>query len=562
MNSFLLRWYNQIRDFYAGLSSGKRALLWVALVVLVTATLLIGHFATQNTYSVLYSGLDVEDSSMIIQKLREKKIPFKVEGDSISVLPDFVYDTRLMLASEGLPGTSNVVGLEIFDQANFGVSSYVQRINYVRAKEGELTRTINRLVGVERSRVHVTIPEKKTFVEEEQPAKASVILKLKNGTNLSQAQIRGIQHLVASAVEGLDKENVAVVDQSGKVLSNISDNSEIGISNKNLEYKRRVEKIYEEQIVSLLERVMGPGKVVARVSADIDFSKETITVEDFDPDKIAVRSKVVSEKSAKGSRPSPTGVPGARANMPESQGGENIPTVRQDSVGTTETVNNEITKTIKNINKNVGNVQRLTIAVLVDGKYENVTNPDGEATGKKFVPLTEEMVKKYTEMVKNTVGVVDNRDHVTVECMQFQDIDLGEADKALSIMERWKLIRIVVQYAVIGLLIVLFFFFFVRPFIRWITETMSESPDELLPTTLVELENMHNADVPGLENLGGSLPMLEEAVDPDKAEGELLKERIMALIETDPLKATQAMQEWIYDSNVKDKDKEKEEEVA
>ncbi|MBN1114107.1 MAG: flagellar M-ring protein FliF [Oligoflexia bacterium] len=556
MGELFLRVYNQVKDFYVALTPGKRFLLWAVSVVLIASMFLIGRFATDTAYTTLYTGLDIEDSSLIISKLRDKKIPFRAEkgGETISVPPDFVYETRLMLATEGLPGNTDVVGLEIFDKTSFGMSSYIQKINYLRAKEGELTRTINRLTGVERSRVHITLPEKKTFVEEQEPAKASVVLKIKHGHSLTREQVAGVQHLVASAVENLTTDNVSVIDQTGQMLSSSDVNSDVGISNKQLEYRRKIEKIYEQQIISMLERVTGPGKVVAKVNADIDFSKENVVTEDFDPDKIAVRSKVVMENMASGSRPSPTGIPGARANLPETQGGEGVPTVKQDTSKTTETINNEISKTITRVAKEQGEISRLSIAVLVDGKYETVTGEDGEVTGQEFSPLPKETIDKYAAMISNAVGAVDGRDKVTVECMQFQDVSLEEADRALVLMERWKIIRIMIQYAVLGLLIVLFFFFFVRPFIKWVTESISETPEELLPTTLEELESMHGEGM-SLEGLEGTLPMLEEAVDPDKAEGELLRERVMALIEGDPLKATQALTEWIYTTANENKEK-------
>jgi len=556
MDRIFSRWFNQIKDFYLSLSSGKKFFLWFIFIFIIAFSVFITRIAVDTNFSILYSNLDLEDSSVITGKLKDKKIPYRYDPKTgtISVPPEFIHDTRLFLASDGLPGTSSVVGFEVFDKSNFGMNSYVQRINYIRAKEGELTRTLSKLSGVERARVHITVPEKKTFVDDEKPAKASVVLKLGHGKNLSKNQVMGIQHLVSSAVENLDKDNVVIMDQSGKMLSSSDVSNDYGITNQQLEYKKKVESTYEQQIISMLERVVGVGSVEARVNADIDFTKQTMTVEDYDPDRTVVRSKVTSERLNQGSRPSPSGIPGARSNLPDEDGNIQTPEVKQSSQDINETVNNEITRTIKNIVKGQGEIKRITIAVIVDGIYEDIIDDSGKVTGKKFISLEQETLDRYKAMVGSAVGIVDGRDNITIESMAFKDINLID-DANMLAMEKWNLVKTLIQYLVIATLIFLFFIFFVRPFIKWITDNISDKPQDMLPTTIEELESFDGIDK-ALEGLDTSIPMLDEAIDPEKAESELLKEKIMSLIEGDPYKATQAITEWLKVIDEKQKEKE------
>jgi len=556
MDRIFSRWFNQIKDFYLSLSAGKKLFLWFIFVFIIAFSVFITRIAVDTSYSVLYSNLGLEDSAVITEKLKDKKIPYRYDPKTgtISIPPEFIHDTRLFLASDGLPGTSSVVGFEVFDKTTFSMNSYVQRINYIRAKEGELTRTLSRLSGVERARVHITIPEKKTFVDDEKPAKASVVFKLAHGKILNKNQVLGIQHLVSSAVENLEKDNVIVMDQSGKLLSSSDTSNEYGITNQQLEYKKRVESAYEQQIVSMLERVVGVGSVEARVSADIDFTKQTMMVEDYDPDRTALRSKVTSERLNQGSRPSPSGIPGARSNLPDVDANPVNQEVKQSSSDLNETVNNEITRTVKNIVKGQGEIKRISIAVIVDGTYEDIIDENGKVTGRKFLSLEQEIIDRYRAMVSSAVGAVEGRDTINIESMAFKDINLID-DANILAMEKWNLIKTLIQYFVLAILIFLFFIFFVRPFIKWITDNISEKPQDLLPTTIEELESFDGIDK-ALEGLDTSIPMFDEAIDPEKAESELLKEKIMSLIEGDPYKATQAITEWLKVIDEKEKEKE------
>ena len=209
----------------------------------------------------------------IVTKLKEKKIPYQLSdsGNSILVPSDKVSELRLELASSGLPQGGGV-GFEIFDSKTLGVTEFVQQLNYQRALQGELSRTINGLDEIQHSRVHIVIPKKSLFAEDQLKPTASVILKLKSGRSLRPAQIDGIVHLVASSVEGLNPSDVMVVDNTGKVLSKIQDDAKLGrLSNSQADYQRNFEKDLTGRVQSMLEKVVGEGKAVVRISADLDF---------------------------------------------------------------------------------------------------------------------------------------------------------------------------------------------------------------------------------------------------------------------------------------------------
>src|SRR5689334_18227856 len=205
--------------------------------------------------------------------LREKKIPFRDENDgkTIKIPPEAVYDLRLELATMGLPQTG-VVGYEVFDKQSFGQTSFVQRINQKRALEGELMRTINNLKGVKRSRVHLALPNKSTFIEDQKKATASVVLDIEPGVQITDKQITGISHMIASAVEGMEIGDVTIVDANGKMLSKNTSDPLAAQTATMLEFQQKQEAEAEKRINEILERVVGDGKVVAKVSLDLDFT--------------------------------------------------------------------------------------------------------------------------------------------------------------------------------------------------------------------------------------------------------------------------------------------------
>ena len=298
--------------------------MFLTSIAVLVSLALVFYWASLQSYQTLMTGLNPEDSANIIRILREKKIPFKVEngGKSISIPPESTYQLRLELATIGLPQAS-VVGYEIFDNPSLGTTSFVQKVNRKRALEGELMRTINTIKGVKRTRVHLAMPRKSTFVEDHVDPTASVVIDLEKGFQLSESRIYGVQNLVSSAVEGLEIADVVIVDSGGRTLSKNTRDPLVALAADQFDFKKKIEEEFESRIIAMLSPIVGDGKVVAKVTAEIDFSDVVETQTLYDGDGAAVRSSQKNVMSMNGSRPSPYGKPGAASNTPGEVPAEN-----------------------------------------------------------------------------------------------------------------------------------------------------------------------------------------------------------------------------------------------
>jgi flagellar M-ring protein FliF len=545
MNNVFRTLMLQFREFYKNLTPTKRMAAMAASAIVVGAAVFMVVMVTGKDYQTLYTDLSPEHSSTVMNKLREKNIDFRVEdgGKTITVPAQLVHTTQMALSAElggvrlGTPG-----GLEIFDKQDFGATSYAQRINYQRALQGELTRAINSLDAVKESKVILALPAKKTFLEDGGKTTASVVVKLHPGKSLTEEQVKGITFLVANAVEGLEADNITVVDERGKMLSRSSDPS-IGGSSAVMEMKTKMERDLEERVESILSRVVGSGKVIARVNATLSTKQINTVEEKVDGDNSAVLSQVTEEEALNGSRTNPVGVPGSRANLPGAQDAGSVG-FNQDVNKELKNVNYKVPTTVRNIKENAGGVERISVAVLVDGMTVMKTSENGD-TSPEYIERSPADLAKYENIVKNAIGFVDARgDSVKIENIRFQEEDFTESNKLLTTLERRKLLHLTLKWAIFGFSMLLFFFLVVRPFMRWVTDSFHDSVEEMLPRTIEELEELQAVDntLPGMSS---ALPVLEESLDPDKAESELLKDRIMTLMEKDEEKAAGAFSLWL-----------------
>ena len=301
----------QIRNLLASLSPAKKMTLAGLIVATVAGFILLMTWTGRLEYRSLYSGLAPEDAGEILTYLKAQKIPYRISenGTGIQVPHDKVHESRLALASQGLPQGGGV-GFEVFDNTKLGMTEFVQNVNYQRALQGELSRTITRIAEVESSRVHIVMPEKSLFIDQEEPATASVVVKLRRGQWLNQEQVKGIVHLVSSSVSRLKPDQVTVVDTTGKMLAGFSDRSEVTrLSSDQLEYQANVERNLETRIKSMLEKALGRDKAIVRLSASLDFTRQEMTEERFYPENRVVRSEqVLQEKSGQPSS-IPAGIP-------------------------------------------------------------------------------------------------------------------------------------------------------------------------------------------------------------------------------------------------------------
>jgi len=475
-----------------GWPTKNKGILLAIAVLVIASVVLFFSWLQKADYQVLYSNLSEEDAGMIIQKLNEQKIPYKASAGGIMVPSDRVYELRLQLAGQGLPQGGGV-GFELFDKTGFTMTDFVQRLNYRRALQGELSRTIRALSEVEQCRVHLAIPERSLFVKEQERPKASILVKMRPGRRLSQGQVQGIVHLVSSSIEGLDPKDVTVVDSRGEMLTSAVDDT-VGMTSSQLEYQHNIEKDLENRVVGIIEPVVGKGKVRAKVAAKIDFTKVEKTEERYDPDSQVVRSEQKSsERSTSGAT---GGIPGTPSNLP-GKTAQAAPSTTQGSEKKSETINYEISRITSRTINSSGEIKRLSVVVLVDGTYAAAEG----SKEKKYTPRTEDELRQFEDMVKKAVGfTADRGDEVRVVNMPFEVVPQEELPEPRK--EIMPVVITIAKYLVPLLLIVLLFLFVVRPLIRVLTTPSTQRPPLPLPQTVAEIEKaMEVAEMPARERV-------------------------------------------------------------
>ena len=414
MPAFLMQLVNSIKAVWAKMSVMQRVAVMGGLVLIGSAAIGLSIWASRPDYKVLYSNLSAEDASVVIKSLQADKVMYQLtdNGKTILVPKEVVYDERIKIAGEGgLVGQG--IGFEIFDKVKVGQTDFVQKINYTRALQGELSRTISEFPSVESARVHLVIPHRSLFVEERQSPSASVVLKLKRpNVKPDQKEINAILNMMLMAVEGLDKTHVSISDNGGKVLYQPESDSLAGASTTQMEHRQQVQRNLERRIEEMLQPMFGPGRVIAKVNVDMDFSQRTIRRELFDPEKTAVRSEQRSEETNQGRSNLEGGSPDANFRGDGITGSVS----QQNGSRETRTTNYEINREEQQIVSNVGDLKRMTVAVLIDGTYEKTS---GAWT---FVPRKADDLERVRQLVTNAVGLDKARgDALEVSSAPFTD---------------------------------------------------------------------------------------------------------------------------------------------
>ncbi len=463
-------WLNGITEQFRQLSPGRQAALVVTALGSLAFFFWMSSGAASSQYRLLFRGLDEAEVAGVVDALAAENIAHRLEegGTAIHVPAAMVHEARIRVAAKGLPAGKGV-GFEIFDKGNFGVTDFVQKVNYKRAMQGELARSVEQIEAVEAARVQIALPEKTVFLRKNQASvTASVVTRLIPGRDLTENQVRGIVHLVASSVEGLQSEHVTVVDNHGRLLAPIGSgppgpNAPDGA----LAQQARLEAGLEQQVVSLLERTIGIGNVSAQVTAELDWTKVEQTEERFDPDSQVVRSERLSEDSSTdqlattGAAGGPAGVV---ANAPDAgaagggAGGRESATNR-----TTSTINYEINKVVSHTQLPMGTVKRLSVAVLIDGMPPAATgDASGEGEG-GFRPWDENAMAQFESLAKAAVGFSEQRgDEFSLINAPFRTIEVeatpGWFDPQVTVL-------ITTVLNIVGLLLALAMFgrFMVRP---------------------------------------------------------------------------------------------------
>ncbi len=553
MNGFLQNTLTNFVEFFRALETGRKIGVFAVTGLIIAIFIAVLMWAGKGQYKVLYTDLAKEDSATIARLLEEGKIDYQIkdEGKTILVPEEQVEIWRLEIAKKGVD-FSNTVGYEIFDKQSFGTTSFVQKINKQRALEGELVKTIMHLRGVARARVHLSIPDSSPFVTERKPPSASIVLDVERGVTMTSDEIKGLQSLVASSVDGMRSHHVVVIDSRGKKLSeNDGDSMSTQTANR-IALETKMNDQYEKRIEDILARVVGSGKVIAKVTVKMDFTESTSTQTQYDQENTAVVSEVKNEQKMQGVRPSPQGIPGARSNLPGEQPQPGIPETRNDVDKSLVTRNYNVPTTVVRSKKPTADVQQISVAVMLDGKRVPVKNKEGETVLNddgiavtKYQAWSEAELANFQQIVASAIGVNAARgDKLVIKNMEFATEDLAEIEAIMRARENREILKNVTKYLMIGALITLFFFMVVRPFIQWLTENTVESIEDFLPRTLEELEKIQaNQRLPGLEDV---LPSIEDKLNPEKIEGNMLREKIIALVEQNPSKAAQVVHDMIH----------------
>lgn len=432
----------------------------VLLISIILFAILIIQARTADQ-QLLYANLAMNDAAEVVTWLKNQKIDYSLKngGKDIWIPASQIYQTRLDLAANGLPNGGDV-GFEVFDKQSFALTDYVQKVNYTRALQGELARTISSLAPVESTRVHLALPEKRLFKDQQKNGTASVIVTLVPGKSLDEQQVQGIIHLVAGSVTNLGPENVKVIDSNGMVLEIEEEKDEEDVfSGEMLAFQREVENRMEMRVQDLLDKTMGRDNAMVRISATLDFAKVEKTEELFDGEEPVIRSEQINQETA--TSESDGGIPGVESNLQGNVFGEqaNGPLSSKSS----RTTNYEISKTISHIKNPVGTITKLSVSVLVADRTD--VDDEGKVTG--TTPRTPEELQSIENMVASAVGLLESRgDIIKVTSMPFvaspDDLVDGDMMGESTLYQSLPIIK----YGLIGLGMLLIYFLLIRPVVK------------------------------------------------------------------------------------------------
>ncbi len=475
IRAFFGQFFGQLNAGWSQLTTMKKAGIVAGIVVLVAILAAVVAGSRSESYEYLFVNLSAEDAHSITDYLKKNNLNnFIMDDKGVKVPSKDVVPYRLKLTQEGLPANGQV-GWEKFDDADFTRTEFERNIHKIRAIQGELSRTITSIDGISAARVHIVTPQQRLFEKDQKEATAAIYIKAKRGAVISERQIRGIVHLVSKSVEGLNPENISIIDYEGKLLTEErSKDASTRESKEMTEFKRNFEKRLEENVRGIVGRVVGQDRVEARIEADFDFTKEEQTISDLDPDKVVVISSNTTAQDVDGAGLNPTGIPGSKSNVPGEQEALNLTTSQMKNKRNTELTNYEVAKTISHKVLPVGKLKRISAAVIVDGKQ---TYPiDG--TKPAFEARNEEEMRKIEELVRSAIGFVESRDEVKVHNLLFQpDYIQVEAINAQK-QESREYVSALSVSAAVALALVLFFTFIVRPYFRWLSYDPQRKRDQ------------------------------------------------------------------------------------
>lgn len=532
---------DQVRATFESMSWGQRGGIAIAVLATVGAMVWIMASATAVPMRTLFADLEPDQMARVVQELDARGVRYDLRGERTVLVPeDQLYNARIHLAGQGVP-SSGGAGFELFDETEFGMTAFTQRVNYQRAMENELARTIRALDSVRLARVHLVLPEDTLFEEDQQDPSASVVLTLDRGIAPNDAEIHSIRYLVSSAVEGLSADAVTIIDSMGRTLARPSEDEGLGGSVEALQAAREVEKDIEERIVEILEPVVGNRRVRASVRVELDTSTRSETVEEYDPDTVAVRTEQRSQQTSTRSEQLGGGAAGAIANLPgggAAAGGGGEEATSQ----TEEQLAYEINSVIRQRVQNGFTVERLTAAVLIDAAGPapaalagDEAAPVADAAAVGAPAWTPEQLAQLTQLVENVVGFDEQRgDRVMV----MQEAFVPEPLLIATDTPLWASPDVFVpalRYAVLLLGLLLLGLFVIRPVMGVLLRKPEVEPQtQLIGRTVAELEGQADGEFSPAMTLASQDEAYEE-----------LRRRVLEMTNEDADRASEVITEWI-----------------
>ncbi len=519
--------FTQALDLLKGLTKTQKIIAGLLVGAVLIGLLSLTLVSSKPEMKVLFSNLAAEDAGEIVTKLDELRIKYELaeNGTAIMVQSAAVYKTRLDLAGAGLPRGGGI-GFELFDKTSFGTTDFVQRLNFQRATQGELARTISQFKKIKSARVHIAQPKESVFVEDTRPPSASISVSLTGRDKLSKEEIRAIVNLVASAIPGLTEKGITLVDTAGHLLFRKEGDEDSLLSATQLEYQQKIERNMRQKLESMFEEVVGVNKVIARVTADVNFDHIDSSEEVFDPEMQVVRSEQILQERD-GAASDQAGVPGVKgqlATFTETGGdGGDGAGFKRDNI----TKNYEISKKTTRKTEAIGVITKLSVAIMVDGTYKEVET-EGKVS-KEFQSRSPEEIATFIKMARNAVGYDTERgDQVEVVSMPFHLSSYMEPQPDIisqygSLISRLAL-PLVLLIMALGLVM-----FVIRPFFR-LMASQHEAAQRAADMAQKELA-MADGETP--EDLSLT-PM-----------GMSDKERIFKLAQSDPDRAADLVRRWL-----------------
>ncbi len=471
---------NAMAESFKGLGKVKLGLMTAVGIGLLGLFALVGLRVSSPAFSPLYTNLTLQDSAKIVSELEKQNVPYELRANGAEVLVpnDKVLRLRMGMAQAGLPSGGSIVGYEIFDKSEtFGSSNFVMNVNAMRALEGELARTIGSFTQVDQARVHLVVPKRELFTRDRQEPSASVWVKLRGNQELSKSEIASITHFTSAAVPGLRTSRITVVDSNGRLLARgDGDDSSAAAASSAEEFRVNYENRIKQTLEDLIEKVVGPGRVKAEVAADMNFDRIVTKSEKYDPDGQVARS--VQSNSTRDNSEEKEGKDAVTVanQLPNSAGtsNQNSPQNKRQSEKSDETTNYEISKTVQEHAKEGGTVNKISVAVLVDGNY-SAPDADGNQT---YTPRSDEELKRIQSLVKTAIGFDEKRgDTVEVVNMQFNQVK--EEVVAESFFEKFRhQTEGIIQTLIIAVVLILAILLVLRPAIMHVVRNTTPASDK------------------------------------------------------------------------------------